>query len=139
MPHGARYGMRRPVGPSVLAIARQSGEFETLLRAVEASGLKGLLEGEGPYTLFAPTDVAFEQLPQGTLEEMLADKAKLTALLKYHVVPRQVSAVQVLESRELETASGQRLPTSDLHVSRADIRARNGIIHRIDTVLLPSG
>jgi len=98
-----------------------------------------LLEGDDPFTLFAPNEAAFADLPDGALQELLADKAKLTALLKYHVVADRVSAADVLTKRTLETASGQELPTSDLGVIRADIRARNGIIHVVDKVLLPSG
>jgi len=126
-------------GPSVIAVAKRAGEFGTLLSAVDAAGLTGLLEGEGPYTLFAPTDAAFEELPEGALQELLSDKSKLIAVLKYHVVPSRVTAVEVLESRELETASGQSLPTADISVIRADIRASNGIIHVVDKVILPTG
>ena len=138
-PYGAGYGAVTKGGPSVLAIAERAGEFSTLLTAVKAAGLSGLLEGDGPYTLFAPTDAAFEKLPAGALQELLADKAKLTALLKYHVVPGRISAADVLSSKSLETASGQELPTTDLGVVRADVRARNGVIHVVDKVLLPSG
>ncbi len=137
------YGRKYPRGmsgeSSVIGVAKRTGEFGTLLTAVEAADLTGLLEGEGPYTLFAPTDAAFEKLPKGALQELLADRGKLIALLKYHVVPGRLSAVQILESRELSTASGQKLPTADLSVTHADVRARNGIIHVIDRVLLPSG
>ena len=138
-PYGRKYPRGMRGGPSVIGVAKRTGEFGTLLTAVKASGLTGLLEGEGPYTLFAPTDAAFRKLPEGTLQEIMADKAKLIALLKYHVVPGRLSAVQILESRELNTASGRKLPTADLSVIRADVRARNGIIHVIDSVLLPSG
>ena len=135
---GCCLGMTR-AGPSVIAVAKRAGEFGTLLSAVDTAGLTGLLEGEGPYTLFAPTDAAFEELPEGALQELLSDKSKLIAVLKYHVVPSRVTAVEVLESRELETASGQSLPTADISVIRADIRASNGIIHVVDKVILPTG
>lgn len=138
MPYGKKYGVHMMAGRSVIAVAKQTGKFGTLLTAIEAAGLTGLLEGKGPFTLFAPTDTAFEKLPAGTLQELLADKTKLITLLKYHVVPNRVTALQVLESRELNTASGQKLPTSDLSVIRADIMARNGTIHVIDRVLQPS-
>jgi uncharacterized surface protein with fasciclin (FAS1) repeats len=124
-------------GPTVLALARQAGAFGTLLTAIEAAGLTGLLEGDGPFTLFAPTDAAFQALPPGALPELLADKAKLTALLKYHLVAKRLTAAEILTSRSLETAAGQPLPTAELSVVRADIRARNGVIHVIDQVLLP--
>ncbi len=138
-PYGAGYADARKGGPDVLAVAKRAGDFSTLLTAVKAAGLGGLLEGEGPYTLFAPTDAAFEKLPEGALQELLADKEKLTALLKYHVVLGRISAADVLSSKSLETASGQDLPTTDLGVVRADVRARNGVIHVVDKVLLPSG
>jgi hypothetical protein len=145
------HGMRGPVpygghamtamqpGPSVVAVAKGAGEFGTLLTALDAAGLTGLLEGTGPYTVFAPTDAAFKKLPPGALQELLADKAKLVALLKYHVVPGRISAAEILQSQELKTASGQALPTKDLSVIRADVPARNGIIQVVDSVLLPSG
>jgi uncharacterized surface protein with fasciclin (FAS1) repeats len=120
-------------------VLKRSGEFSTLLAAIDAAGLAGLLEGDGPFTLFAPTDAAFKKLPEGALEELLADKAKLTALLKYHLVPKRVTAVEILSSRTLETATGQELPTVDLSVIRADIAARNGVVDIVDTVLLPTG
>ena len=138
MPYGMKYGTQMQAGPSVIDVAKRTGEFGTLLTAVEAAGLTGLLEGKGPYTLFAPTDGAFKKLPDGTLQDLLADKTKLIAVLKHHVVPSRVSALQVLESRELSTASGQKLQTADLSVIRADIPARNGTIHVIDSILQPS-
>ena len=139
MPTGAAYGPAAKAGPSVVAVLKRSGEFSTLLAAIDAAGLAGLLEGDGPFTLFAPTDAAFKKLPEGALEELLADKAKLTALLKYHLVPKRVTAVEILSSRTLETATGQELPTVDLSVIRADIAARNGVVDIVDTVLLPTG
>lgn len=125
-------------GNNVLGIAKRAGEFGTLLTAVKAAGLTGLLEGRGPYTLLAPIDAAFEKLPEGALQELLADKDKLIAVLKYHVIPGRITALNILESRELKTAAGKSLPTSDLSVIRADIPARNGTIHVIDRVLMPA-
>jgi uncharacterized surface protein with fasciclin (FAS1) repeats len=139
IPYGGNPGMGMKAGPSVVAIARGAGEFGTLLTALDAAGLTGLLEGDGPYTLLAPTDAAFKKLPPGALQELLGDKAKLVALLKYHVVPGRVSAAEILQSKELKTASGQPLPTKDLSVIRADVPARNGMIQVLDAVLLPSG
>lgn len=136
---GSGYGAAMKAGPSVLAVARRTGEFTTLLEAVEAAGLAGLIEGDGPFTLFAPTDAAFQDLPEGALEELMADKAKLAALLKYHVVPGRVPASEILTTESLETATGQRLHTTDLGVIRADVPARNGIVHVVDKVLLPRG
>lgn len=122
---------------SVIAQLRRSGGFGTLLTVIEAAGLIGLLEGQGPYTLFAPTDAAFAALPQGELQVLLADKEKLRRLVKYHVVPKPVSAAEVLSSSSLDTAAGEPLATADLEVSRADIRAGNGVIHVVDAVLMP--
>jgi len=139
MPRGLGYGPGMTARPSVLAVAKRTGEFTTLLKAVEAAGLTGLLEGDGPFTLFAPTDAAFKELPEGALEGLLADKTKLAELLKYHLVPKRVSAVEILTSRTLETAAGQTLPTGELSVIRADIPARNGVIQVVDEVLLPAG
>jgi len=139
IPYGGNPGMGMKAGPSVVDIARGAGEFGTLLTALDAAGLTGLLEGDGPYTLLAPTDAAFKKLPPGALQELLGDKAKLVALLKYHVVPGRVSAAEILQSQELKTASGQPLPTKDLSVIRADVPARNGMIQVLDAVLLPSG
>jgi uncharacterized surface protein with fasciclin (FAS1) repeats len=120
-------------------VAKRTGEFTTLLKAVEAAGLTGLLDGDGPFTLFAPIDAAFKELREGALEGLLADKTKLAELLKYHLVPKRVSAVEILTSRTLETAAGQTLPTGELSVIRADIPARNGVIQVVDEVLLPAG
>lgn len=137
IPYG-HSGMGMKGGPSVVAIVRGAGEFGTLITALDAAGLTGLLEGDGPYTLFAPTDAAFKKLPPGALQEPLGDKARPVALLKYHVVPGRVSAAEILQSKELKTVSGQPLPTKDLSVIRAEVPARNGVIQVVDTVRLPS-
>lgn len=139
MRYGGGYAPTVKLGPSVIAVAKQAGVFDTLLSAVDEAELTALLEGDGPFTLFAPTDAAFEKLPEGALEELLADKKKLTALLKYHLVPARVTAAEIISTRTLTTASEQALPTAALSVTRADIRARNGIIHIVDKVLLPAG
>ena len=138
-PYGPKSGIGAKAGHSVIAVAKRAGDFGILLTAVEAAGLTGLLEGDGPYTLFAPTDAAFEDLPEGTLQELLADKDKLRNLLKRHVVPGRTSAVEILQSRELKTASGQALATGELSVIRADIPASNGVVHFVDKVMLPAG
>jgi uncharacterized surface protein with fasciclin (FAS1) repeats len=137
MPASPGYGDVMKAGPNVLTIAKRTGDFTTLLQAGEAAGLTGLLGGDGPFTLFAPTDAAFENLPEGALEELLADKAKLVALLKYHVVPGRVPAAEILTIETLETATGQLLPTTNLGVIRADVPVINGIVHVVGKVLLP--
>ena len=134
MPGEVRYG----AAPSVIAVAQRFGDFDTLLAIVDAAGLKALVEGKGPFTLFAPTDAAFAELPPGALDELMQDKAKLTALLKYHLVAGGVSAADILQRRSLETVAGQALPTADLSVVRADVPAGNGVIHVVDKVLLPA-
>ena len=138
MPGGASPGIMGKPGPSVVSVARRSGDFGTLLTMVEAAGLTGLLEGDGPYTVFAPTDEAFRELPEGALQELLADEGHLTEVLKMHVVPGRVSSVKILESRELKTASGKTVSTVDIRVKKADIPARNGVIHVVERVILPS-
>ena len=130
---------RSRAGASVVDVARAGDEFGILLTALEAAGLTALLEGEGPYTLLAPKDDAFQKLPEGALQGLLSDNEKLASVLKYHVLPGRVTAVDILQSRELKTAAGQPLPTGDLSVTRADVPARNGVIHVIDTVLTPAG
>jgi uncharacterized surface protein with fasciclin (FAS1) repeats len=139
MHQGGGHASNKKAKSTVIDVAERAGGFATLLGAVEKAGLTALLEGDGPYTLFAPNETAFADLPEGALQELLADKAKLTALLKYHLIAGHVSAADVLTKRSLETVSGQALPTSDLSVIRADIRAGNGTIHTVDKVLLPSG
>jgi uncharacterized surface protein with fasciclin (FAS1) repeats len=139
MPSGVKPGAMGKPGPSVVDVAKRSGDFGTLLTMVEAAGMTGLLEGDGPYTLFAPTDEAFKELPEGTLQELLADEARLSEVLKMHLVPGRVSALKILESRELKTASGETVATTEIRVKKADIPARNGVIHVVDRVILPNG
>ncbi len=115
-----------------------AGNFKTLVKALGTADLENLLKGKGPYTVFAPTDEAFAKLPEGKLNELLADKEKLTAVLKFHVVPGKVSAADVLQARELKTAEGQTLSVQQLDVAKADIETTNGIIHVIDSVLVPT-
>lgn len=121
--------------------------FETLVAAVKAAGLVETLKGEGPYTVFAPTDEAFAKLPKGTVESLLKpeNKDKLTAILTYHVVPGKVMAADVVKLTEAETAFGQKLAISNKHgvkvdnakVTKTDIKCTNGVIHVIDSVILP--
>lgn len=128
--------------------AVSAGSFKTLAQALTAADLVETLKGDGPYTVFAPTDAAFAKLPQGTLDTLLKDKAKLTKVLLYHVVPGAVRASDVVNLEEAATAQGQllRIETSgagvqinDANVIKADIEASNGVIHVVDTVLIPQG
>lgn len=137
-----------PSGDTIAATAQKAGKFQTLLAAVEAAGLTGALTGEGPLTVFAPTDEAFAKLPEGTVASLLKpeNKEKLTAILTYHVVSGRVHSEDALALEKAETLQG-----SPLHISvqngqamvnqaklvATDIDSSNGVIHVIDSVLLP--
>jgi uncharacterized surface protein with fasciclin (FAS1) repeats len=129
----------------IVDTAVSSGQFKTLVKAVQAAGLVDTLKGEGPFTVFAPTDAAFARLPAGALEALLQDKEKLTAVLTYHVVPGKVTAadvrpgqVKTVQGQDLTvTASGGAVRIDNARVVGTDIMASNGVIHVIDTVVLP--
>ena len=126
-----------------------AGSFNTLVAAVKAAGLVDTLKGEGPFTVFAPTDEAFAKLPAGTVEDLLKpeNKAKLQAILTYHVVPGKVLAADVVKLTSATTVQGQDvgIKVSDAGVSvdnalvvKTDIETSNGVIHVIDSVILPT-
>jgi uncharacterized surface protein with fasciclin (FAS1) repeats len=132
----------------IVATAVAAGNFKTLAAALQAAGLVETLQGKGPFTVFAPTDEAFGKLPEGTVEELLKpeNKEKLTSVLTYHVVPGKVMAKDVVKLESAKTVNGQSLvvATKDggvtidgANVVKADIECSNGIIHVIDTVVLP--
>jgi uncharacterized surface protein with fasciclin (FAS1) repeats len=129
----------------IVDTAVAAGSFDTLVTAVQAADLVETLKGDGPFTVFAPTDEAFAKIPADQLQALLADKEKLTAVLTYHVVPGKVMAADVAGLTEAKTVQGQNLAidTSDgVHVGGAkvvktDIVATNGVIHVIDTVVMP--
>jgi uncharacterized surface protein with fasciclin (FAS1) repeats len=132
----------------IVDTAVAAGSFQTLAKALDAAGLVETLKGEGPFTVFAPTDEAFAKLPAGTVEELLKpeNKAKLVAILTYHVVPGKVLASQVVKLNSAKTVNGQDLTitteggavmVNDAKVVRTDILCSNGVIHVIDSVLLP--
>ncbi len=130
----------------IVDTAVSAGSFTTLVAAVKASGLVNTLKGKGPYTVFAPNDAAFAKLPPGTVEALLKNKAKLRAILTYHVIPGRVKAADVAgKSLQVKTVEGQPVnvdgsfgvKVNDAHVIQPDIEASNGVIHVIDTVLLP--
>ena len=129
----------------IVATAVEAGNFTTLVAAVQEAGLVEVLQGEGPYTVFAPTDEAFAKLPEGTIEALLADKEALTAILTYHVVPGRVLAEDVVNLDTAKTVQGQSIvvdASSGVRVDNAnviatDIIASNGVIHVIDTVIIP--
>lgn len=131
---------------SIVDIAVEDGRFTTLVAALQAAGLADTLAGEGPFTVFAPTDDAFAALPQGTVEALLADIPQLTDILLYHVVSGEVLAADVLQLETAETLQGQPLDfvvdgqtvkIGDVQIIITDIEASNGVIHVIDGVLLP--
>ena len=130
----------------IVDTAVAAGSFKTLATALEAAGLVDTLKGPGPFTVFAPTDAAFAKLPAGTVEGLLKDKPKLTAILTYHVVPGNVKAADVVKLDSAKTVNGQsvaikvvdgKVMVDNATVTTADIGASNGVIHVIDTVLLP--
>jgi uncharacterized surface protein with fasciclin (FAS1) repeats len=132
----------------IVEIAASAGSFNTLVAAVKAAGLVDTLKGNGPFTVFAPTDEAFAKLPEGTVENLLRpeNKDKLTAVLTYHVVPGRVTAGEVVSLSSAKTVNGRalRINTKDgkvtvdnARVTATDIMASNGVIHVIDSVVLP--
>ena len=131
----------------IVDTAVDAGSFTTLVKAVQAAGLVETLKGDGPFTVFAPTDEAFAKLPAGTLEALLNDKEKLVAVLTYHVVPGKVMAADVVTLSEAKTVQGESImiDTKDgvkvdaANVVQTDIVTTNGVIHVIDTVILPRG
>jgi uncharacterized surface protein with fasciclin (FAS1) repeats len=138
----------RATNQDIVDTAVGAGQFKTLAAALGAAGLVETLKGPGPYTVFAPTDEAFAKLPVGTVENLLKpeNKAKLTAILTYHVVPGAVKAEQVTKLDEAKTVNGAmvKVSTEDgkvminhATVVKADIEASNGVIHVIDKVILP--
>jgi len=121
----------------IVDTAVAAGSFETLVTAVKAAGLADVLKGDGPFTVFAPSDEAFAKLPAGTVEGLLADKQKLAEVLKYHVVPGRLDSGKVTSMRSLPTAQGGELPVSSIKIAQTDIETSNGIIHVIEEVLMP--
>jgi uncharacterized surface protein with fasciclin (FAS1) repeats len=132
----------------IVAIASGDAQFKTLTKALTAAGLVTTLQGKGPFTVFAPTDAAFAALPTGTVDDLLkpANKAKLTKILTYHVVPGAVLStslksgdVKSVEGASLKVAvAAGKVSVSGANVVKADIKASNGVIHVIDKVLIPA-
>jgi uncharacterized surface protein with fasciclin (FAS1) repeats len=118
-----------------------AGQFKTLVTAVQAAGLVDVLKGNGPFTVFAPTDEAFAKVPKETLDALLKDKAALGDVLKYHVLPGKVMAADVMKVADAKTVQGKSakfaLKINDATVIKTDIECTNGVIHVIDSVLLP--
>lgn len=140
--HGAMHSK------DIVDTAVAAGQFNTLAKALQAAGLVETLKGKGPFTVFAPTDEAFAKLPAGTVDDLLKpeNKEKLTAILTYHVVPGDLTAAKVMKMTSAKTVNGKALSikvengtvmVNNAKVVKADVKASNGVIHVIDTVLLP--
>ena len=136
------HGMKKDIVDTAVA----AGDFNTLVTAVKAAGLVETLKGEGPFTVFAPTDAAFAKVPTDTLNALLADKAALANVLTYHVVAGKVMAADVVKLTSAETVQGQavsievkdgKVYVDGTQVVTTDIKASNGVIHVIDAVILP--
>ncbi|MCC5807118.1 MAG: fasciclin domain-containing protein [Opitutales bacterium] len=134
-------------GPNIIEAAKDEGKFETLTKALETAGLIDVLQGEGPFTIFAPTDEAFESLPEGTLEELMEpeNRQQLLQILAFHVVPGEVRGDDV-EPGEVPTGlglpaevtvDGDEVRIDGARVVQTDISASNGVVHVIDRVMIP--
>jgi uncharacterized surface protein with fasciclin (FAS1) repeats len=136
----------------IVETAMAAGDFKTLVRLVKAAGLVDTLKGPGPFTVFAPTDAAFKKLPKGTVKMLLADPDKLKKILTYHVLPAKVMAADAMamtsptspptvegDTLQVTTADGKVMINGSATVVQADIECSNGVIHAIDTVLMPPG
>ncbi len=129
----------------IVDTAVAAGSFKTLAAALQAAGLVETLKGKGPFTVFAPTDAAFAKLPAGTVEALLKDKAKLTKILTYHVVPGTVMSkdvaagkVKSVEGSSITVTTGAGgVMVDNAHVTAVDVLATNGVIHVIDAVIIP--
>src|SRR5688572_18986311 len=131
----------------IVDTAVAAGQFTTLVKAVQAAGLVDTLKGPGPFTVFAPTDAAFAKLPAGALDQLIANPTQLRAVLTYHVVPGRVMAAQVTNGLSANSVQGSPLTfqvgggsvrvNNSATVTQADVMASNGVIHVIDTVLMP--
>jgi uncharacterized surface protein with fasciclin (FAS1) repeats len=131
---------------NLVETASEAGNFKTLLTAAQEAGIAQTLASEGPFTVFAPTDEAFAKLPEGTVENLLKDKEALTKILTYHVLPGKVMSKDVLGVTSAKTLQGQEVSFSttgngvminEANIIQTDIEASNGVIHIIDSVILP--
>jgi uncharacterized surface protein with fasciclin (FAS1) repeats/uncharacterized membrane protein YuzA (DUF378 family) len=145
---GGSHAAKAMKSTDIVSTAVAAGDFETLAAALQAAGLVETLQGKGPFTVFAPTDEAFAKLPKGTVEDLLKpeNKDKLTGILTYHVVPGKVMAEDVIGLESAQTVNGQTVAVvvrdgvvsvGGARVTKTDIECSNGVIHVIDTVMLP--
>ena len=143
------YGDKKAMSKDIVDTAVAAGQFNTLAAALDAADLIDTLKGDGPFTVFAPTDEAFAKLPEGTVESLLKpeNRDQLIAILTYHVGPGKVEAADVVKLSNATTVNGQDVAIqvadngvriNDANVIKTDIGASNGVIHGIDTVILPS-
>ena len=130
----------------IVETAVEAGQFNTLASLLKKAGLVKTLEGNGPYTVFAPTDAAFAKVPKATLDALAQDKAKLRSVLLYHVAGRKLTAAKIVKRRSVKTLNGQRVRirvrgetvrVGGARVTTADVGASNGVIHVINKVLIP--
>ncbi len=139
------FGMTLSVqAKDIIETAVAAGSFKTLATALTAAGLVDTLKGKGPFTVFAPTDEAFAKIPKADLDALLKDKAKLTSVLTYHVVAGKVMAadikpgkIKTLQGSDINVSTSSGVTVDNAKVTKADIVADNGVIHVIDTVLMP--
>lgn len=144
--HAGHGGPAAAPSKDIVTVAVEAGSFNTLAAALRAAGLVETLQGAGPFTVFAPTDAAFAKLPAGTVEALLNDLPRLRQILTYHVVAGKVEAKDVVNLTSANTVQGSPISISvvdgkvrinDATVVSADVQASNGVIHVIDTVILP--
>ena len=140
----------QPANKDIVDTAVAAGSFKTLAKALQAADLVATLKEKGPFTVFAPTDEAFARLPEGTLDDLLKpeNKAKLRRILTYHVVPGRLMAADVLKVKSAKAVSGDTIDiktsggnvmVDEARVTKTDVNASNGVIHVIDSVILPDG
>ncbi len=131
---------------NIIETAKDDGRFNTLLRAIDAAGLTDTLSSEGPFTVFAPTNGAFNKLSRDQLQSALKDKDLLQSILKYHVVSGKMMAQDIMQQSSIQTLEGENLSidtsqgtvrVNDARVTQTDIECTNGVCHIIDTVLIP--
>jgi len=140
--HAGSYGKKA----DIVDTAVEAGSFSTLVTAIQEAGLVDTLKGEGPFTVFAPTDEAFAKIPEDQLNALLADKEQLTRVLTYHVVPGKVMASEVagmdsattVEGSAINIASADGVKVNNANVIKTDIETSNGVIHVIDSVIMPN-
>jgi len=143
--HAGSYGEKK-AQPDIVDTAISAGSFNTLVTALKAAELVETLKGDGPFTVFAPNDAAFAKIPQADLNALLQDRAALAKVLAYHVVPGKVMAADVVKLSSAKTVNGQSVKINahsgvkvdNANVIQTDIVTRNGVIHVIDTVIMPN-